>query len=246
MVDSFVVIDLETTGLHPEQERIIEIGAIKVEQGHVVEELSLLLYPDKEISALITEITGITNEMLQGKPRFQEVYEELLAFLGDYPLMGHNVRFDYRFLKTELNKVGQSFDRAIIDTLDIAKCVHDELPSRSLEKMCSHYGIVNKGAHRAIHDATATMELYYSMKDKFEKSYPNVFVPVQYFYKVRKDQPMTVKQKNYLNDLLKYHKINRAQNMDELTKSEASRLIDKIILEYGKLQSHKSIRDVND
>ena len=91
--------DLETTGLNPKTERILEIGAVLVENGEVKDRFSALIDPKRQISQRIVELTGITDEMVAGKPDIQEALPEFLKFCKDYPLLGHHIIFDYSFLK---------------------------------------------------------------------------------------------------------------------------------------------------
>ena len=99
MYDTYVSIDLETTGLNPKRDRIIEIGAIRVEQGQIVEEFSTFVDPGRKLEERITELTGIRDEDLADAPQLDEVFPKLLEFMGELPLLGHSILFDYSFLK---------------------------------------------------------------------------------------------------------------------------------------------------
>lgn len=238
MVESFIAIDVETTGLSPEKYHIIEVGALKVRGGEVVDTFSILVNPGYSLSPTIVNLTGITDEMLAEAKPFSEIVPELKAFLGDDPLLGHNVNFDYRFLKTEFLRAGEKFHHEVIDTLALAKAMHSDLPSRSLENMCRYYGLYNPNAHRAFDDAKVTMELYLAMckRKGSGKEAAKFGDPSQYSYKIKKDQPITARQKNYLLDLMKYHKIDKVSEVDKLSKREASRMIDQIISEKGRIK----------
>lgn len=235
MSRNYVALDIETTGLSPEQDEIIEIGAVRYEDGVPIMEYSSLIKPRSWVSSKITEITGITNTMLENERSCEEVLPEFLEFVGTDDIIGHNVRFDYSFLKVHAYKQKRCFDNKAIDTLYIAKKLHPEFESRSLGAMCMHYGIVNEHAHRAYDDAKACAELYEKMYNKFGDNNPEVFLAKPVNYKIKKEENITNRQKFYLNDLVKYHKINLEMPIDSLTKSDASRLIDKIILNYGRI-----------
>lgn len=97
MYDTYVSIDLETTGLNPKRDRIIEIGAIRVEQGQIVEEFSTFVDPGRKLEERITELTGIRDEDLTDAPQLDEVFPKLLEFMGELPLLGHSILFDYSF-----------------------------------------------------------------------------------------------------------------------------------------------------
>ncbi|BBF44789.1 DNA polymerase III polC-type [Lachnospiraceae bacterium KM106-2] len=236
MIDSFVAVDLETTGLSPEANEIIEIGAVRVRNGKVVARMSQLINPNVPLTDKVRELTGIQDEMLITQPVWSEVVDEVEEFLGDDILLGHNIKFDYSFLKQNFYKVKKKFEHDTLDTLYLSRMLLSELPSKSLGNLCNHYGIVNECAHRAVSDAIATMELYQVIAAEHEKNHEELFLPQKVNYKVKKDEPITARQKNYLIDLIKYHKINKVQDVDILTKSEASRLIDKIIFQYGRMQ----------
>ncbi len=236
MIKDYVVFDLETTGLSPDKDTIIEIGALKVIQGRVTERFSEFINPHQPLTAQISELTGITDDMLAGARDLMPVVREFVEFSEGFVVIGHNLSFDYRFTKNAAEKFGLSFDREGIDTLKIAKTVHKDLPSRSLGALCEHYGIINSAAHRAYHDALATAKLYQTLGHYFEESNPGLFVPEKMSFKSKKQQPMTKKQKAYLKDLCKYHKIEFNDSMEQMTMSEASRWIDQTISQYGRMK----------
>ena len=207
MVKDYVVFDLETTGLSPDKDTIIEIGALKVIQGKVADRFSEFINPHQKLTQQISELTGITDDMLAGARNLQVVVGDFVDFCEDYVVVGHNLGFDYRFTKMAAEKYHLPFEHEGIDTLKIAKTVHKDLPSRSLGALCEHYGIINSSAHRAYHDALATAKLYQTLAHYFETSEPKLFVPEKMGFKAKKQQPMTKKQKAYLKDLCKYHKI---------------------------------------
>lgn len=124
MLKSYIAFDLETTGLSPETNEIIEIGALKVQDGKVQERFMEFIMPSEPISARITEITGITNEMVADARRREEVIPAFLDFCGNEVLVGHNIIFDYSFMKNQAELLGLSFEKQGIDTLKIARRVH--------------------------------------------------------------------------------------------------------------------------
>lgn len=235
MIKDYVAFDLETTGLNCSTNEIIEIGALKVRDGKVVDRFNTLVHPKNPISPEITAITGITGEMTAGAPMAGEVIPAFLKFCEDDVLLGHNIMFDYKFTKIYTKRLGLPFEKQGIDTLKIARKVLKDLPSRSLEALCNHYNIVNVAAHRAYHDALATAKIYHLMAHEFEQQEPKIFTPVQLAYKPKKVQPATKKQKVYLMKLMEYHKIESKGNFEKLTKNEASRMIDRIMLQYGRM-----------
>lgn len=235
MIKTYVAFDLETTGLSEERDSIIEIGAVKVRDGKVTDRFMEFLKPAEEISPMITQITGITNEMVAHARNTKEVIDDFMGFCGEEVLLGHNILFDYKFMKRYACKYQHSFERRGIDTLKIARKVHKDLESRSLEALCAHYQIKNDAAHRAYHDALATAKLYHCLGHYFEEKEPNLFVPEPLFYQPRKEQPATEKQKRYLEKLCGWHRIAVPEDLEAMTRSEASRFIDRVIAKSGRM-----------
>ena len=237
-IDTFVALDIEATGISPNKSRIIEIGAIKVIDGKEVEVFSTLVNPCVPISEEITLLTGISEEMVSNAPTEKEALKDLIEFVDEYPWLGHSINSDYGYIKSSLNKNGmlpRQFEKYGYDTLALAKKLLPDMPSKSLANMCNYYGIVNVNAHRALDDVKATIELFYKLQDEFYLEKKESFKKILLTHKVKKLQKITNWQKNYLNDLLKYHKINFSGRLDELTMSEASKIIDKIILTKGRI-----------
>lgn len=236
MRDTYIALDLETTGLNPSRDRILEIGAVKVIDGQVAATYETLVDPGVPLSPRIEGLTGITQEMALGGRATGEAVTELVAFCEDFPLLGHNILFDYSFVKRNAVNLNLSFEKEGIDTLKIARALFPEMEHRNLGCLCTYYQIDQGKAHRAANDAFAAMELYRRMAEEFPDSSPELFDPKPLVFKVRKQGPITPAQKGYLNDLVKYHKISLDACIDTLTRNEASRIIDKIILEYGRIQ----------
>lgn len=238
MTDSFVCIDLETTGLDPKRDRIIEIGAVKVERGKVSEEWETFVDPERKLEERIVELTGIRDEQLSGAGKIAEILPELFAFLGNDVLLGHSVLFDFAFLKKAAVNERLSFERMGIDTLRIARKYLKDLESRSLESLCRHYNIPHK-AHRALEDARATVLLYRKLSEEFyekeeEAGEKSLFCPKPLLYQAKRDTPITIPQKEQLYKLLDKHKLIVDYEVESLTRSEASREIDRILAKYGR------------
>ncbi|MDO4453568.1 MAG: 3'-5' exonuclease [Eubacteriales bacterium] len=234
MSESYVVVDLETTGLSPEKNRILEIGAVRLEKGKKTDFFQTMVRCPAEIPAFVSELTGITKEICESGMEEREALEQFLRFAGEDPLIGHNLLFDFKFLKWGFARHGMGFERAGIDTLKIARACLSELPSKKLECLCSNYQIPQEKHHRALEDASATADLFLRMKEQFFEANPNYFEPVPMNCKIKKQSAATEYQKRYLIDLIKYHKIHIDASIGELSRSEASRMIDRIILQYGR------------
>lgn len=234
MYDTYVSIDLETTGLNPKRDRIIEIGAIRVEQGQIVGEFSTFVDPGRKLEERITELTGIRDEDLKNAPQMDEVFPKLLEFMGELPLLGHSILFDYSFLKKAAVDRKISFERTAVDTLQIARKYLQELPHRNLGYLCRYYEIPHQ-AHRALEDAKATDQLFRKLVELFYKEEEDsLFVPKPLHFQVKRDTPATKPQKERLYRLAEQHNITLEVDVEKLTRSEASRLADKILAKYGR------------
>ena len=229
MLKSYVCFDLETTGLDPLYNEIIEIGALKVRDGKVAERFMEFIHPQEEISPMITNLTGITNEMVANARPADAVINDFLEFCEDDVLIGHNVGFDYSFMKSGASNLGLTFEKFGIDTFKIAQRTLKSLPSKSLSSLCEYYQIENKAAHRAYYDALATAKLYQTLAHYFEPQDPKVFQPLQLQYKIKKVQPATPKQIALLERLTEQKELIPDWDAATLTRSEASRIIDRLL-----------------
>ena len=229
MLRSYIAFDVETTGLNPQENEIIEIGALKVRDGRVAERFMEFIRPSAPLAPAITNLTGITDEMLSGARPRCSVIADFLDFCEDDVLIGHNVIFDYSFMKCSASAENLPFEKSGIDTLKIAQKVHKDLPSKSLGSLCDYYHIENRSAHRAYHDALATAKLYQTLAHYFEDRDPKLFKPVQLTYKVKKPQPATPKQLALLGNLIRKTKAEVTWDTKTLTRSEASRIIERLL-----------------
>ncbi len=234
VITEYIALDLETTGLDPKKHKIIEIAAVHVKDGAVTERYQTLLNPGWKLPEKITELTGITDETLLDAPLIEEKLGEFLEFVQNRVIVGHSVMFDYSFLKRAAVNRGLSFEVRAIDTLRIARKYLADLPSRNLHALCVYYEIEHH-AHRALADAEATHELLVRLWDQFyREEKADDFKPFELHYQVKREGPITKPQKERLLRMLEQHKINPEYDVARLTRNEASRIIDKIILKYGK------------
>lgn len=199
---TFFVIDVETTGMNPVTNRIIEIGIIKLTCGEIQSEYRRLLNPGQFIPLSITRLTGISNEMVAGEPTFDEIAHEVLSFIHDggnnVILAGHNVRFDYRFLNQSLLRSGYNqLKLPTLCTARLARRIHADLQSRSLSSLKKHYKIFSGKNHRALEDAkaTATLLLYFLDYLAFEMEIQNISELLSFQYrKIHTDGPLVDKK----------------------------------------------------
>lgn len=232
MLKNYVSIDLETTGLNPKTDKIIEIGALKVVDGKVVDTFSTFVNPGRKLEERIVELTGIRDEDLCEAPRIEEVLPKIFDFIGDFCLLGHSILFDFSFLKKAAVNNRLTFEKEAIDTLKISRKYLAELEHRSLDYLCEYFEISHK-AHRALADAEATHILYGKLLEKFYSEEDELFQPKKLIYKAKKDSPATNSQKERLYRLTERHKITLDVEIEMLSKSEASRIVDKLRMQYG-------------
>lgn len=233
IIRDYISLDLETTGLNPKRDRIIEVGAVKVRRGKVVGEFQSLVNPGRVLTETVCGLTGINSEMLSDAPEIGDIIGPLLSFIGDDMLVGHRVLFDYSFVKRAAVNHSLSFEKIGIDTLKLARKLLPELESKSLESVCKYYGIEHK-AHRAIGDARATSDLYRKLAGQFFQDNEEEFRPKQLIYHAKKEGPISKRQKERLYKLLDKHKLTIAYSVDKLTRNEADRIMDEILAEYGR------------
>lgn len=232
----YIALDLETTGLDPKKDKILEIGAARVRDGEILESYQTFVNHHIQISEFITNLTGITNEMTAGAPSLKAAVSDFFDFCGDFPLLGHNILFDYSFMKKAAVNQGKEFEKSAVDTCKIARKFLEEPKKKSLESLCRHYQIERVHCHRAYDDAVAASRLYDCLRNEFYSASPAAFDPAPLYYPIKKGTPPTKSQKVYLKDLIKYHRIELDVSVETLTKSEASRMIDSIILNYGRIK----------
>lgn len=164
--ENFTVIDLETTGFDPSFDNIIEIAALRVRGGEIVDSFSTLVKPYDEIDEFITELTGITNDMLSTAPTPEEIFPSVREFIGGDIIVGHNVNFDINFLYDWFETIlKEPFTNDFIDTMRIARKVLPELPHHRLKDVSSAVGVVPGGAHRAAADCQTTFGCFCGLRD---------------------------------------------------------------------------------
>ncbi|MFO7814837.1 MAG: PolC-type DNA polymerase III [Halanaerobiales bacterium] len=156
----FVVFDLETTGLNPVQNEIIEIGAVKIKNGELIDQFSSLVKPDKKIPGKITELTGIDNNMVKDALSFKKVFNSFVDFIEGCPLVAHNMDFDYSFIRKPLSEYKKQTEVTLIDTLTLARAVLPELKNHKLATLVNYYDISLDNHHRALDDCKATASLF--------------------------------------------------------------------------------------
>ncbi|MGO4546112.1 PolC-type DNA polymerase III [Paenibacillus sp. 2TAB23] len=161
----YTVIDFETSGLDPKKDRVIEMAAIRCVNGEIASEFSTLVRYDGKLSAKITELTGITDEMTAAGMDEDTAFRILNRMLGDNVIIAHNAAFDLGFLHHSLLRIaGRSFTNSFIDTLTISRARH--VYPHTLKDMSDRYGIPLIGGHRALNDVIACWEIFRKMDEE--------------------------------------------------------------------------------
>ena len=167
---NYVVVDIETTGLSSEKNEIIELSALKVVDGEVSAQFSELVKPKGHVSRFITNLTGITPQMLENATDIKDTLINFNEFCKDSVILGHNVKFDLRFIDANMQKhLDKPFENDFIDTLKIARKFLSDLPSRRLGYLADYFEFDSKGMHRALKDCVVTNLCYKKFSDLHEK-----------------------------------------------------------------------------
>lgn len=165
-IDDYVLVDIETTGLSPIYDDIIEIGAIKVKNNQMIDSYNQLIKIDRNLPEMITELTGITDEMLKTGKLPQIVLEEFVEFVKDDVIIGHNVNFDLGFLQNKCKKyLGYNLSNDYIDTLFLARRLVPNSINHKLGTLAKLFNISYEGAHRGLKDVEITYELYNKLRE---------------------------------------------------------------------------------
>ena len=170
---ALVVVDFETTGLSPEQgDRAIEIGAVKLENGRVVDSFQALMNPGCRIDAFIESYTGISNAMLANAASCDVVMSEFNQFLGDSHLLAHNAAFDKKFLDAEFERCGLQYSGRFLCSLLLSRRILQGSPNFKLATLINYTGIEQQGSfHRALYDAEMTAQLFIVLLERMAKQY---------------------------------------------------------------------------
>lgn len=168
----FTVLDLETTGLSPLYDEIIEIGALKVRDGKIIDKFHCFCKIENELSEFITEFTGITSDMLKDGYSQNTAVEKVIKFIGDDIILGHNINFDINFLYDISNNNNLKLPKNdFIDVLRISRFIFKELDNHRLNTLCSHLEIEQLYDHRAIDDCKSVLKVYDSIINYIYNNY---------------------------------------------------------------------------
>lgn len=193
--DDFTVIDIETTGVLPMYDEIIELSALRIRDNKVVDRFSSLVKPEEEVSSFIEDLTGISNEMLQNERNIQTVLPEYLDFVGQDVLVGHNVNYDVNFIydyaRSTMDKI---FSNDFVDTMRLSRYIlKNKVKNHKLKTLSKHYEINRDVVHRGEADCIATLELLHKLKHEAVEIYAFVDNLISEFNKRKKESTLLAK-----------------------------------------------------
>ncbi|SHG93553.1 PolC-type DNA polymerase III [Tepidibacter thalassicus] len=200
---SFIVFDIETTGFSNKNDRITEIGAVKIKNFEIVDRFSVLVNPQREIPYKVQELTGITNDMVKNEPVIEEIMPKFLEFIGDSVLVAHNADFDMGFIKENCNRLSLEFNNRSIDTIALAKELLPSLKKYKLNIVAKELNIKLENHHRAVDDAEATAHIFIKFLNMLkERGVNNLNEVNELFtkldYKKIRTNHITILVKNYI------------------------------------------------
>ena len=167
--DEFIVFDIETTGLSNVHDRITEIGAVRVKGNEILERYDTFVNPGMPIPERITELTGITNEMVADARPIEEVLPEFFEFAGDRLLIAHNANFDTGFIRRAAERCGMSFGNPYLDTVAMSHYVNPDIKNHKLDTLADYYMLGDFNHHRACDDAEMLAMIFFKMTDKLRE-----------------------------------------------------------------------------
>ena len=168
--DEIVIFDIETTGLYPASDRITEIGAVKLKNMQVCDEFSTFVNPMMPIPSNITELTGITDDMVTDAPTEDIAVADFLKFCGNAPVAAHNASFDVSFIKSTALRMNVKFENPVVDTLLISKAAHKGIKNHKLDTIAKYYKLGDFDHHRAVADAKMLSDIYIHMVNDARKN----------------------------------------------------------------------------
>ncbi len=168
VASNYVVFDFETTGMKPGVNKILEIGAVKILNNQISGVFNTLVNPQQFLPYYISNLTHITNDMIEDKETIEIVLPKFIDFIGDLPLIAHNARFDMSFLLYDAKKQNFTINNPVLDTLALSRKYNKECAKHNLAYLTNYFNINLDNAHRAYCDALATNQIYQLIKDKYE------------------------------------------------------------------------------
>ncbi len=234
-VRDYTVFDLEMTGLAAKDNKIIEIGAVRIRDGKVADTYATLINPHVRISPIVVGLTGITDRMLSRGAEEDPSVLGLIQFIGDDIIVGHNVSFDFSFVAQWAANHKLPLALWSLDTLKMAKELVPEDQPKKLAALCKYFSIERVHAHRALDDAMETWQLFEILSKMAEDAgRKDLLEPVLLDEKRGRQGPASRRQKERLREYMHAHGIKEEIPWDTLTRSQASRKLDHYIARYGR------------
>jgi len=201
-VKDYVVLDIETTGLCPGFDDIIEFSGLRVRDNKIIDKYSTLIKPDCHISQFIEELTGITEQMLENAPSIDEVMNKIISFIGSDTIVGHNVNFDVNFIYDFDELIyRQPLKNDYIDTLRLSKKLIKDVPNHKLETLAKRFNKTYFPSHRSMNDCLATYELFchisefandnnLELKKLYKKRHKQLLMPCANVSEIDEENPL--------------------------------------------------------
>ena len=209
--EEFVVFDIETTGLNSHFNKIIEIGAVKIKAGRIIDRYSQLINPGISIPYHITEITSITNEQVANQPKIDEAIEKFVEFVGDAVLVAHNAPFDMGFIKRDVKKcLNINLENSVIDTLQMARDLFPDLKKYGLGDLNKVLGLALENHHRAVDDSQATANMFNIFLEKYKEK------GIEYLKDINKGFEVNIKKQSLKNIMVQVKTQDGLKNMYKL------------------------------
>ena len=209
--EEFVVFDIETTGLNSHTNKIIEIGAVKIKSGRIIDRYSQLINPGISIPYHITEITSITNEQVANQPKIDEVIGKFVDFIGDAVLVAHNAPFDMGFIKRDIKEyLNIDLENSVIDTLQMARDLFPDFKKYGLGDLNKSLGLALEKHHRAVDDSQATANMFIIFLEKYKEK------GIEYLKDINKGFEVNVKKQSLKNIIVQVKTQEGLKNMYKL------------------------------
>ena len=209
--EEFVVFDIETTGLNSHTNKIIEIGAVKIKAGRIIDRYSQLINPGISIPYYITEITSITNEQVANQPKIDEVIGKFVEFIGDAVLVAHNAPFDMGFIKRDIKEyLNIDLENSVIDTLQMARDLFPDFKKYGLGDLNKSLGLALEKHHRAVDDSQATANMFIIFLEKYKEK------GIEYLKDINKGFEVNVKKQSLKNIMVQVKTQEGLKNMYKL------------------------------
>lgn len=221
LTGNYVVFDLETTGIGAKSNQIIEIGAVKVEEGKIGETFSVFVNPLRPIPYPIQQLTGIDDSMVSNAKMIQEVLPEFIQFCEGCVMVAHNASFDMGFIEQKAKEQGIETDYTVIDTVAVARALLPDLKRYKLDTVAKRLGVSLENHHRAVDDATATAEIFVRMLDRLSEKDITTLEELNEF---------CIPDKEAIRKMPSYHAVMLAKN--ETGRVNLYRLVSEAHLNY--------------